>query len=189
MFSIKNKYFVIIENIKDIDLKNIKKNKKFSIIYRNNNKLDNILDLLRFRKTCKLKSIEFYIANDLSLAISLNSDGIYLSAYNRTFKAKSIKKTNFNIIGSAHNFKEISHKLAQGCKSILFSKLFIVDYDKSAPYLGIVKFNLLLKTFKNLVPLGGINSKTLNNLRNLNSEGIALMSEIKKKPTIIRRLF
>ena len=55
MFSIKNKYFVIIENIKDIDLKNIKKNKKFSIIYRNNSKLDNKLDLLRFRKTCKLK--------------------------------------------------------------------------------------------------------------------------------------
>ena len=92
MFSIKNKYFVIIENIKDIDLKNIKKNKKISIIYRNNNKLDNIHDLLRFRKTCKLKSIEFYIANDLSLAISLNSDGIYLSAYNKSFKAKSIKK-------------------------------------------------------------------------------------------------
>ena len=189
MFSIKNKYFVIIENIKDIDLKNIKKNKKFSIIYRNNSKLDNKLDLLRFRKTCRLKSIKFYIANDLSLAISLNSDGIYLSGYNRTFKAKSIKKTNFNIIGSAHNFKEISQKLAQGCKSILFSKLFIVDYDKSAPHLGIVKFNLLLKTFKNLVPLGGINFKTLNNLKNLNTQEIALMSEIKKKPAIIRRLF
>ena len=34
------KYFSIIESIKDIDLKNIKKRDKFSIIYRNNNKTE-----------------------------------------------------------------------------------------------------------------------------------------------------
>ena len=55
MFIIKNKYFLIIENIKDIDLKNIKKRNKFSIIYRNNKKPENIIDLLRFRKICNLK--------------------------------------------------------------------------------------------------------------------------------------
>ena len=55
MFILKNKYFLIIENIKDIDLKNIKKRNKFSIIYRNNKKPENIIDLLRFRKICNLK--------------------------------------------------------------------------------------------------------------------------------------
>ena len=35
MFAFKKKYFLIIENTKDIDLKKIKKRGKFVIIYRN----------------------------------------------------------------------------------------------------------------------------------------------------------
>ena len=35
MFILKKKYFLIIESIKDINLKNIKKRNKFIIIYRN----------------------------------------------------------------------------------------------------------------------------------------------------------
>ena len=35
MFILKKKYFLIIESIKDLDLKNIKKHNKFNIIYRN----------------------------------------------------------------------------------------------------------------------------------------------------------
>ena len=83
MFILKKKYFLLIENIKDIDLENIKIRNKFSIIYRNNKNNENITNLLKFRKICKLKSIKFYIANNISLAIKLNSDGIYLSAYNK----------------------------------------------------------------------------------------------------------
>ena len=59
MFIFKNKYFLIIENIKDIDLKNIKKRDKFFIIYRNNNKIDKLRDLLSFRRNCKAKAIKF----------------------------------------------------------------------------------------------------------------------------------
>ena len=39
MFAYKNKYYLIIENIKDIDLSNIKSSNKFIIIYRNKNKI------------------------------------------------------------------------------------------------------------------------------------------------------
>ena len=35
MFAFKKKYFLIIQNIKDINLNNIKKNNKFVIILRN----------------------------------------------------------------------------------------------------------------------------------------------------------
>ena len=48
MFIIKNKYFLIIESIKDIDLKNIKKRNKFSIIYRNKNHAENLAELIDF---------------------------------------------------------------------------------------------------------------------------------------------
>ncbi len=189
MFSLKKKYFFIIKSIKDINLKIIKKHNKFIIIYRYEKKPENIEDLLRFRKNCKLKTIKFYVANDLNLATFLKSDGIYLSSYNKSFKFLSSKRNNFKIIGSAHNLNEISIKKKQGCNIIIFSKLFLVDYDKKAKFIGILKFNYLLKTFKYLVPLGGINSNNLNNLKNVNSLGFAMFSEIKKKPAIASRLF
>ena len=190
MFIFKNKYFLIIENIKDIDLKNIKIRNKFFIIYRNRKKVNKFNDLFRFRQNSKSKAIKFYIANDLRLATSLNSDGIYLSSYNKKFNCLNFKKKKFQIIGSAHNFKEISVKMKQGCNSILLSKLFLVDYNKNAPYLGVVKFNNLSKVSKKLIPLGGIKKHNLNKLNSVTSEGLALLSEIKKKPAnIINRLF
>ena len=55
MFTIKNKYFLIIENIKDIDLRNIKLINRYIIIYRNSSKIENIDKLVRFRRYCKSK--------------------------------------------------------------------------------------------------------------------------------------
>ena len=190
MFIQKKKYYLIIESIKDINLNNIKKRNKFTIIYRNKKKLDKSEDLRKFRKSCKLRSIDFFIANNLYLATKLNSDGIYLSSYNKSFRPLSHKKTSFHIIGSAHSQKEIYMKSRQGCTVILFSKLFLVNYDKKAQFLGVIKFNNFLKISKNLIPLGGINSNNINKLNQIKSRGFALMSEIKKKPAnIINRLF
>ena len=59
MFVIKNKYFLIIESIKDIDLKKIKNNKKFIKIYRSKPIKDKINDLIQFRKKCKSRKIKF----------------------------------------------------------------------------------------------------------------------------------
>ena len=190
MFIIKNKYFLIIESIKDINLKNIKIRNKFFIIYRNNKIIDKFNDLLRFRQICRSKSIKFYIANNLKLAVSLNSDGIYISSYNKKLNYLNFKRNNFEIIGSAHNYREIIVKIKQGCSSVLLSKLFLVDYNKSAPYLGILKFNNFSKISRKIIPLGGIKSHNLNQLNNVSCEGFALLSEIKKKPAnIINRLF
>ena len=189
MFIIKKKYFLIIENIKDIDLKKIKKRNKFFLIYRNNKKNDKFAELFRFRQICKSKAIKFYVANDIKLALSLNSDGIYLSSFNKKLKFLNYKKFNFDIIGSAHNLREISEKIKQGCNLIFLSRLFLVNYDKNSTYLGIVKFNKISKIFKKIIPLGGIKSKNLNNLNNVLSDGFALLSEVKKMPAITSRLF
>jgi thiamine-phosphate pyrophosphorylase len=191
MFAYKKKYFLIIESIRDLNLNNIKKYNKFLIIYRREGKKENINDLLLFRKKCRLKLIDFYVANDMRLVVKLKADGIYLSSHNKSLKTNTRGKLNFKIIGSAHNVKEISFKKKQGCNYILFSKLFLVDYDKLAPYMGIVKFNKFTNIFsKKLVPLGGIKTSNLNYLKNVNCEAIAILSEIKKKPIeIINRLF
>ena len=190
MYIQKKKYYLIIESIKDINLNNIKKRNKFAVIYRNKKKLDKKEDLKKFRKGCKSKSIDFFIANNLKLATRLNSDGIYLSSHNKSFRPLSQKKAAFHIIGSAHSQKEIYMKSKQGCSVILFSKLFLVDYDKNAQFLGVTKFNNLLKINKNLIPLGGINLNNINKLYQIKCRGFALMSEIKKKPAkIFSRLF
>ena len=190
MFSKKNKYFLLIESIKDINFKNIKIRNKFLIIYRNNKKTDKLEELLNFRRKCRSKGVKFYVANNIPLAITLNSDGIYLSSFNKRLDILNYRKFNFRIIGSAHNLREIVLKKKQGCSFILLSKLFTVDYNKDAPHLGIVKFNNYSRILKKLIPLGGIKEKNLNNLRNVLCEGFAILSEVKKKPAnIINRLF
>ena len=86
MFAYKNKYFLIIENIKDIDLSNIKLTNKFIIIYRNRRKTYNIDKLIKFRQHCKAKRIGFYISNNYQLMVLLNADGIYISAHNKNLR-------------------------------------------------------------------------------------------------------
>ena len=86
------KIFLIIESIKDINLRNIKKRNKFVIIYRNLTKVENIDDLIKFRRLCKSKNIEFFVTNNFRLAIDLKSDGLYLSSRIKDFKTLRFKK-------------------------------------------------------------------------------------------------
>ena len=189
MFAFKNKYFFIIESIKDIDLRKIKKRNKFVIIYRYIEKQDKIFEIRSFRKQCKSRNIKFFVANNLKLAKKLSSDGIYLSAKNREFKYLYLKK-NFSLIGGAHNLKEINLKIMQGCKKIVYARLFKVTYKPQMNYLGVIKFNYLsTNTGKKIIPLGGISYGNLNKLKLIKCDAFAVMSEIKKKPAIIGRLF
>jgi thiamine monophosphate synthase len=185
MFIIKKNYYLYIDNTKSIDLDTIKKNKKVIIIYRNNAKQESYVELNKFKTKCRIKNFKFYIANDLKLATFCKADGLYMSAYNK----KYIKHFN-NLIGSAHNFKEINQKIKQGCKTIILSRLFKTSYKNKRDFLGVIKFNLIKKHYLiNLVPLGGINSNNLLKLNLVNSKGLCLLSEIKKKPAISNRLF
>ena len=190
MFVLKKKYFFIIESIKDIQLSNIKKSDKFNIIYRNKKIEDKISELSNFRKICKIKKINFFIANNIKLCKFLKADGIYISARNFKLNFMKYKYFNLKIIGSAHNWKEILIKTHQGCSEIIFSRLFKTSYNFKEGHLGIVKFNLLnISNNNKLIPLGGIRSANLIKLKMLNSGAFVMFSEIKKKPAIIDRLF
>ena len=94
MFVVKKKYFLIIENTKDIDLKNIKVHNKFSIIYRNHKNQENLSNLIKFSQICRLKNIKFYVANDLTLATKIQSlldpNGIERTVLFREFVADKI---------------------------------------------------------------------------------------------------
>ena len=190
MFAFKKKYFLIIESIKDIDLNNIKKKNKFDIIYRFNKKYENISKLKLFRKSCKCKAIGFYVANDTSLTVKLNADGLYVSAYNKKLNFLKLKNSKYKIIGSAHNLKELNLKVLQGCENILISRLFKTDYSYKNDYMGVIKFNFFSKIKKGtLSVLGGVRLSNLNKLKLVNSNYVAILSEVKKKPAISSRLF
>ena len=111
-------------------------------------------ELIKFRKECFCRKIKFYVANNFKLCVLLKADGIYLSSYNKSFKPLNILKQNFDIIGQL-TISEVFEKLKQGCKLVLFSKLFVVNYSQNSPYIGLVKYNKFINHFnKNLIPLG-----------------------------------
>ena len=64
---------------------------------------------------------------------------------------------------------------------ILLSKLFIVDYDRKSQCLGVVKFNSISKISNKLIPLGGIKTHNLNNLKNIPCEGFVFIRSKKSR--------
>ena len=191
MFIKKNKYYIYIENLRSINLDLIKTKNKFNLIYRNNIRKENVDNVINFIKMCKKKHIKYFVANHISLALKIGANGVYLSSYNKELLKRNRKLgRKFEIIGSAHNFREIYIKRKQGCKKVVLSRLFRTDYKDKKSFYGTTRFNLLTKNYDNdFVALGGIRSNNLMKLKMLNCKGIAILSEAKKKPAIIRRLF
>ena len=145
--------------INKFDTNNIdKQDKQTTIIYRNySTKIVDKTLILKIKKYCKKKTIKFYLSNNVKLAIMLDLDGAYIPSFNKSLRhlAYSYKKT-FDIVGSAHNLKEIRTKESQNVEKIFLSSLF----KKNKNFLGINRFKLLSKlTKKNIVVLGGISNK------------------------------
>ena len=161
--------------INNFDTNNIDKQDKLTtIIYRDYSTKPDKQIILKIKNYCKKRSLKFYLSNDIKLAIKLNLDGVYIPAFNKSFKhlAYSYKK-KFEIIGSAHNLKEIRIKEDQNVKNIFLSSLF----KKNKNYLGINKFKLLSKlSKKNIVVLGGISKKNKKKLSILDQSDFAGIS-------------
>ncbi len=85
-------------------------------------------------------------------------------------------KKKFEIIGSAHNLREIRVKELQKVNKVFLSSIF----KKNKNYLGINKFRLLSNlTKKKVVALGGITKKNKKLLNILNIEYFAGISYFK----------
>ena len=168
---IKKYYFINKYETNNID----KLDKQTAVIYRNyNSKILNKELILKLKRYCKRRRIKFYLSNDTKLAIKLGLDGVYLPSFNKSTKHLSFSlKKKFNVIGSAHNIKEIKIKEIQKVKKIFISSVF----KKNKNYLGINKFKLLSNlTKKKVVALGGISKKNINKLSLLNNNEFAGIS-------------
>ena len=168
---IRKYYFISKFERNNID----KLDKQSVVIYRNyNSRFPDIELILKIRNFCKKKRIEFYLSNNVKLAIKLNLNGAYIPSFNKTTKHLSFSfKKNFILIGSAHNIKEIKIKEVQNINKIFLSSLF----KKNNNFLGMNKFKLISKlTKKKVVALGGISKDNINKLKMLNNSEFAGIS-------------
>ena len=144
-----------------------KQDKKTTIIYRNYTKKFDKNLILQLKDYCKKKGNKFLISNNIQIAVNLDLDGAYIPSFNRNLNhlTYSLKK-NFDIVGSAHNLREIKTKEIQKVKKIFLSSLF----KKNKNYLGINRFKLIKKlTRKKIVILGGISKKNRKKLTQVNT--------------------
>ena len=158
--------------INKFDPNHIKKlDKNISIIYRNYKSSHDLNLIIKIRDFCKKQSRNFYLANNVKLALKCNLNGAYIPSFNKDLKHLNYKiKPDFSIIGSAHNLKEIRIKEAQNVSKIFISSIF--KFEKN--YLGFYKFkNLSKNTKKKVIALGGINKNNFKKISLLNIDGFA----------------
>ena len=168
-----NRKYYFIDKFETNNINN--QSQQTSIIYRNySSKIENENLILKIKAHCKKKGIKFYLSNNIKLAMKLNLDGAYIPSFNKSTKhlAYTYRK-KFEIIGSAHNLKEIRIKEKQKVLVIFVSSLF----KRNKNFLGINKFKILANlTKKDVVALGGISQNNIKKLRLLKCQDFAGIS-------------
>jgi len=169
-FNLKKYYF--INKFKKNNIDNLDNNT--ALIFRNYKKKNHLKEIIKIKNYCKNKGIKFYLSNNIKLSIKLDLNGAYIPSFNKNFQHLSYKfKREFELIGSAHNLKEIRIKEQQRVKSIFLSSLF----KKNKNYLGINKFNINAHlTKKKIIALGGISKLNLKKIRILKCDGFSGIS-------------
>ena len=177
--------YYFIEDFNSNEILSLDKN--INIIFRNYKLKEKKPIIVALKRFCKKSGRKLFISNDYKLALKLDLDGLYIPSFNKSLNFKNLnRKTNFNLIGSAHNIAELRIKKLQGCKQIFVSPLFKTKKNNFS--LGINRFNLInLENNIELIALGGINSFNIKKLKLTNSLGFASISWIKKnQPKKIR---
>ena len=166
--------------IEKFDKSNIdKQDNNTAIIYRNYSKKTEKKEILKLKYYCKKKGLKFLLSNNIKLSLKLDLDGAYLPSFNKNIQHLNYNfKSNFLIIGSAHNLKEIRIKELQKVKIIFISSIF----KKNENFLGLNKFKIISKfSKKKIVALGGLSKSNIKLLKLTNCYGFAGISYFKKK--------
>ena len=174
-FNLKKYYFINKFNKNNID--NL--NDNTAVILRNYKKKNCLKEIIKIKNYCKEKGLKFYLSNNIKLSNKLDLNGAYIPSFNKDYRHLSYTlKKKFELIGSAHNLKEIREKEKQRVKSIFLSSLF----KRNKNHLGINKFKIQAKlTNKPIIALGGISNENLKKLKLINCNGFSGISFFEKK--------
>ena len=166
------KYYFI--NSFDTNIIN-KQDKTTLFIYRNyNSPKFNISEILKIKTFLKKRGNKLLLANNFKMALKLKLDGVYLPSFYKKFNHLNYSTySNFIILGSAHNLKEIKIKELQKAQSIFISSIF----KNNNNFLGLNKFRIISKySKKDIIALGGISKKNIKKLKLLKISGFAGIS-------------
>ena len=149
------------------------------IIYRNYYKIDNIKEIIKLKNFCKKNYFKLILANNIKLALKLGINRAYLPSFHQKYNHLSYSlKKDFILLGSAHNFKEISIKKKQRVKRLFLSSIF----KENENYLGLNKFKNYINTSEDkFVALGGITNNNVKKIKLTKAVGFAGISFFKKK--------
>ena len=165
--------FYFIDEFKKKHLINLDKN--ISIIYRNYNKIYSENEVLEIKKFCLSTNRKLFISNNVYLANKFHLDGIYLPSFNKNFSILGKIDKRLKIIGSAHNYREITIKKKQRVDLIFISPIFKVK--KKSEFLDVHKFNTLSKIAKKkIIALGGIKKENIKRIKMVHCSGFAGIS-------------
>tara|TARA_B100000989_G_scaffold90452_1_gene65442 strand:+ start:3679 stop:4206 length:528 start_codon:yes stop_codon:yes gene_type:complete len=164
--------FYFINSFKKNNIDNLDNNT--GLIYRNYNKKPNIEEIVKIKEYCSKKKIKFILSNNLKIALSLNLDGGYIPSFKKDFSHLNYNfKSNFLLLGSAHNLREVRIKEKQKVRIIFISSLF----KKNKNFLGIYRFKILSSLTKKLIiALGGITKMNEKRLKILKCYGFSGIS-------------
>ena len=129
---------------------------------------------------CEKRSIKFLVADDVTLSLMVNADGIHIPEY-ALHNVPSIRKEHpdYFITASAHNEAAIKHALEVGVDAVLLSPIFPTkSHPETFKDINLTIGLDALKTIcsKYEVPiyaLGGITRETAPDLNNSGIIGIA----------------
>jgi len=163
------KKFYLIEDFNERTQQKIKKHSNIGVIIHYNE--HNILNTINKIKNINCSN-KLYVANNHRYITNYKIDGVYLSSFNKKIKSyQNIFGFNYQIIGSAHNFKEIFQKIRAGCNIILLSNIFKTQsHPKRKTNIGLIKFLLIRRQIKQvrIYAMGGITKKTFKILNSIN---------------------
>lgn len=169
-------------------IENICKQNLYALILREKDLNDKTYEMfaIKCNNICKKANILFFINTKINIAQKLKIKNIQVS-FKDFLDNKNILNSFDNIAVSVHSLSEalIVQKLVEQSEQNIFiiaGHIFETDCKKGLTPRGIeflkeICANVEIPVFA----IGGINEKTIKQLKNINIEGICLMSTLMKK--------
>lgn len=190
MFNKKILFYLFIEELNELIIKNVKFYRNIAFIYKP--KIKNFIEennLKKIKKFCKNKSIPLFVENNEKIAKKINANGIFISGDNKSIGRGKLEQKLIKI-GSAHNQLEYYKKNLQHCNTIMLSPIFYNHKYSQNKILNVCKFNLISLNWKNKIcALGGITKNNLKKIKMTKADAIGFISlikeDVKKNPPTI----
>jgi len=136
---------------------------------------------------CKKRNIIFLINDRVDIALASNADGVHLGQDDMRVKDARKLMGNDKIIGiSAGNEEELTYALKENVDYIAPGPVFgTKTKDDAGTAIGIefVKY-VMSKTDKPVIPIGGIESENIEQLKEIGIECVAVISAILKEKSL-----